>query len=88
MISLLDEHGNWVTEQQQLKDMASNFYSELFRAGQIASGDFIKNQFPHNSIDKLHELEQDSKEEEVIWVIKEMNPYNTPGPDGFHAIFI
>lgn len=83
----MDEHGNWITDQQQLKEIALKFYSDLFNSDLTVGGEFIKGRIPLIFNEKLHELEQECNEVEVTKVIKEMSPSKAPRLDGLHATF-
>jgi len=43
--------------------------------------------FPDISVEQLQSLEMPFTEEEIHAVLKTMNPFKAPGPDGFQAFF-
>lgn len=87
MESLKDKGGNWMSDQQRLKDIALNYFSSLFQSDSLAIGVFLKHQFPPISPNKRLNLEQPCSDEEVGTALKGMAPYKAHGLDGFHAAF-
>lgn len=80
----MDEQSTWITNQQQVKEIALNFYFDLFTSDPTAGGEFVMGFFPIISNEKLvHEC----TDEEVTKALKDMSPFKAPWPDDFQAAF-
>lgn len=84
---LMNDGGEWVSDKLELKNMALDYYKNLFTTDPSAGGEFITGGFPRVEDSLLEELSKDVSEEETWRALKDMGSYKDPGPDGFQAIF-
>lgn len=42
----MNDDGNWVHDREELKNMATCFYLDLFASDPYSGGDFVSGQFP------------------------------------------
>lgn len=79
---LQDRDGNWVGEPQQLENMVSSFYKDLFKddGGCIPSP--ISRAFPNLSKENKRSLSKEVTRSDIFNVIKHMHPFKAPGIDG------
>lgn len=84
---LRDDVGQWISDGETLKDMAVQYYKELFSSRKEPGGDFITEHFPTIGMNTKKELSRDVSMEEALKALKGMGSYKAPRPDGFQAIF-
>nr|KYP70239.1 Putative ribonuclease H protein At1g65750 family [Cajanus cajan] len=72
---IINDEGEWITEQPELESFVTGFYKELFHM------------FPSLSNSEFEEIRKDMNNEEIFATIKSMNGFKAPGPDGLQAIF-
>lgn len=85
---LMDEDGSWVADANRLKDMAVNYFLNLFHL-EDESEQIITTpaKFPQWSSTDLNALNRSFSAEDVRRAIFDMSPYKAPGIDGFQPIF-
>lgn len=85
-MKLQAENGEWVEDQERLKELAVHFYKDLFAgeraARQIPSWRHKFNPLPQEELEMLEKPVVEIKN-----AIFEMGPYKAPGPDGWSPIF-
>lgn len=85
---LMNEDGDWVSDKEQLKDLAINYYSKLFSPEDNSwGGDYIGGLFPQLVDEQWRELAKSCESDEVWRALKSMGPLKAPGPDSFSASF-
>lgn len=84
--SLKDDRGNWISNNDQLKLLAVNYFRNLFTA---IPGDQprLASFFPPLSHLEWADLTKPVDKKEVRNAIFSMGPYKSPGPDGFQPVF-
>lgn len=85
--ALQNDSGEWVVDTASLKDMAVNFYAQLFQSDTNVSVEFTQGHFPRPSVATLHLLEAGYLREETRKALMSMGPLKAPGPDGFQRVF-
>lgn len=92
ILSITDEEGNWVEDQQQIKEIAVDYYTNLLGApnsstypGHAKVADYITKHISQEHADSLVRAVTD---EEVFGTLKSMKRNKSPGPDGFNNFFI
>jgi hypothetical protein len=85
---LRDEQGQWIDKEDQLQDLANDFYKKLFTDTHI-SRDWFQSEitYPNLDTDMLSQIAAPINNEEVKRALFNMNPWKAPGPDGFPAGF-
>lgn len=88
IITLRDGNGNWLENQEQLRDFVGNFYRELF-IEERDNRDFTDSgaSFPCLDDDIRERLNLNFSREEIDRAIFEMGPVTAPGEDGLPACF-
>jgi hypothetical protein len=77
-----------VYEQEQLEELANNFYQDLFSAQAGLETELVCQHVPRKVTDPMCEiLEQAFLPEDVEKALFQMGPSKAPGPDGFTAGF-
>ncbi|XP_050222138.1 uncharacterized protein LOC126672232 [Mercurialis annua] len=88
IVALKDEEGNIITDQEALKELALNFFSNLFTgAGDLESLPPSEFSFPVIEASILSKISAVVTEEEIKLSLWDMNPWKAPGIDGLHASF-
>ncbi|KAG7556773.1 Reverse transcriptase domain [Arabidopsis suecica] len=87
--ALKNEEGQWVSDKQQLEQLAINYYQRLYSMEDV---DAIVEKLPINGFVRLtHEeetgLNKSFTAQEVEASIRSMGKYKAPGPDGFQPVF-
>ncbi|KAE8714290.1 hypothetical protein F3Y22_tig00110198pilonHSYRG00127 [Hibiscus syriacus] len=78
--SLKTQDGIWCTDQQKLKDMAVDFYKQLYTSSGCNGTNYsTRDQFPRESMETMQSLCRPIEDEEIKGVIFEMNPLKAPG---------
>lgn len=85
--SLKDSTGQCISDQDQLKRLAVQYYSNLLKSNPEAGGSFIKGRSPRLGLEAKKLLSKTFRAEEVQAAMKGMSPYKAPDPDGFQIIF-
>lgn len=80
--------GVWCNDDNILQEEAFKFFETLFCGPTATTMDrFEVSNIPRLSDDMIHTLTQPILKEEVIATLNSMQPYKSPGPDGFQGIF-
>jgi hypothetical protein len=86
--ALRREDGTEVTDQEELEQMASTFYQNLFQAQDNLDPALVCNHIPRKVTDQMNVLlDNPFTQEEVEAALFKMNPSKAPGIDGFNAGF-
>lgn len=85
--TLMNEKGVWVADGLELKNIALEFYKNLFMVDHSAGGEFITVGFPSVKACFLEEMGKEVTMEETHQALRDMASYKASGPDGFQAIF-
>lgn len=86
--ALKNSEGVLVYEQEQLEELANNFYQDLFSAQAGLETELVCQHVPRKVTDPMCEiLEQAFLPEDVEKALFQMGPSKAPGPDGFAAGF-
>ncbi|XP_061364604.1 uncharacterized protein LOC133308038 [Gastrolobium bilobum] len=88
ILKLQDDKGNWVIEEENLINLARDFFLKLFREDSKDACWFqTNNSWPSLKMDHIDMLETELTLEEVKKAFFQMPPLKAPGVDGFPAIF-
>lgn len=79
---LQDENGNWIGDRQQLEEMVTSFYRNLFSDDGLNLPAPITGAFPTLSESTLRFLEREVTHRDILNVVNHMNPFKAPGVDG------
>lgn len=86
--SLQRGDGSVVTDQEEMEQLAIEFYKQLFKAQDELQTDLVCQFVPHKVTQPMNEtLDQPFTEDEVKFALFEMKPNKSPGVDGFTAGF-
>lgn len=77
----------WVNDPIELKEMAPQYYSDLYTSDRNTGGSFMLGGFPRIKDKVCVTLEDKFLEEEIHRALVEMQALKDPGPDGFQAVF-
>jgi len=89
ILTLRDENGQWLEEEDQIKRMVNMFYVKLFTLNDNDSEwQKIKISFPRINNDIMTQLQTAISDQDVKHAVFSMNPWKAPGPDGFRLVFI
>jgi hypothetical protein len=88
IVMLRNLEGDWVEDEETLKQMANDFYQNLF----TNNADVVQWQqtvltYPSLSEAEVQQIRCDIEDEEIRKAVFSMNPWKAPGPDGFPAGF-
>lgn len=75
ILILKNEKGEWIDDQQQLKELAITFFSNLFRSKPRLGSEYLKGQFPLIPANKQQMLLNQCTKEEITGYIKAMGLY-------------
>lgn len=84
---LQNDEGEWVSDNGALKDMATQFYRELFTSDSLTGVKFITSCFPTVQASVVEDLGKEVTMEETKQALNDMGSYKAPEPNGFQAIF-
>ena len=84
---LKDDHGAWVDDQGQLKDMGVQFFSQLYKDEGPAEKFIMSGFFPVLNDNELNSLSREVEEDEVHATVFSMGGWKASGPDGLPAMF-
>lgn len=83
--ALQNNEGIWLEGKEELKNMAVDFYSNLFRAYLEVEEKSIKGCFPPIDEGQMHELEAEYTAIETKKALMGMGSWKAPGCDGYQA---
>ena len=85
---LCDERGGWHESNEEMAELMTEYYTNLFTTSQPPNLDETVGDIPKVVTVAMNNiLIQDFKAEEVEQAIKQMSPSKAPGPDGMPPIF-
>lgn len=88
IIMLKDDSNHWVSDEFLLRDMAVDFYKNLYSEDIPSYCPLVTSQvFPRLHQELFTVLMEVPSTEEILKVIKSMGSYKAPGIDGFQPIF-
>ncbi|KAK5770682.1 hypothetical protein PVK06_046835 [Gossypium arboreum] len=80
--------GRWVTEVNEISNIATNYLKDLFLTREVANSDNLISTITPCIIEELNEnLKKEFQAEEILKAIKSIAPLKALGNDGFSAIF-
>lgn len=79
--------GDWVDEEESLKQMAMKYYEELYRAADQVQEFPLRNLFPRLSDEILARFENPVSLKEIEEVVFSIGAFKAPGPDGLNGLF-
>lgn len=86
--SLCTEEGNWISDDEALKSLAVNFYSNLYTEEVEDRPDITTNSmFPILTQNENRKLCRDITSGEIDDAIRQMGPYKSPGMDGLPPVW-
>jgi len=89
ILTLRDENGQWLEEEDQIKRMVNMFYVKLFTLNDNDSEwQKIKISFLRINNDIMTQLQTAISDQDVKHAVFSMNLWKAPGPDGFRLVFI
>ncbi|MCH81869.1 putative ribonuclease H protein [Trifolium medium] len=85
---LRDRHGNWEEDDDVLKQLANDFYIDLFSNNeQEVQWQQTAVSYPQLTGQELQQIHCDIEDDEIKRAVFSMSPWKAPGPDGFPAGF-
>ena len=85
---LFEEAGQWCTNQNQIVDIAVNYYQHLFTSSNPDNLEEVLAEIPQKVTEEMNEaLTALFTAEEVEKALKQMEPLKSPGPDGMPPVF-
>ena len=85
---LWDDSCMWISNDNDLKHMASKFYADLYQADVDIKPYALQHRFfPSLTVDMIDHLWRPFLFEEVHSALFDMSPRKALGPNGLHAIF-
>lgn len=84
---LKDNDGNWVEDKDELRAMAVDYYTRLFKSNGHVSVPFISGSFPDTLLGQREFWEADVTVEETKDALQGMSSWKAPGSDGFQPGF-
>lgn len=88
VVSLKNNEGRWVTDEEGMRQLVVIFYKDLFKDEEIERRwDVTRQWWGAVREDELRRIGRPVQVEEIIRAIFSMGGYKAPGDDGFQAIF-
>lgn len=84
---LQDNEGNWIGEHEQLENMVTSYFQNLFSSDTIREPTPIFGAFPELSQEDNRMLNHSVTKRDIYNVISHMNPFKALGSDGLQAGF-
>lgn len=86
---LQNDEGSWVTEGQELEQLAVAYYKRLYSLSDV---DPVVERLSNHGFEKLSEEDHRGLDKlfsamEVVMAVKSMGKFKAPGPDGFQPVF-
>ena len=87
--ALRDRDGTWCTDEKLVQKIVVDHFQQLFTEenDEQCRGFQSVQSYPVLNLEQRKRLADPFTEEEVHQVLKTMNPFKAPGPDGFQAFF-
>ena len=88
IIWMKDDRGQWISDEDELKAHAINFFTKLYTADNTSiESYYTPNDFPCIDTGWIHDMGKLVDDEEIRDTIFSMKPLKAPESDGLHAIF-
>jgi len=87
--ALRDCHGNWCTDERQIKEIIVNHFQQLFTED-MSEQQRVSHNIPGFlalRLEQRNRLSAQFTEEDVHQAVKVMDPFKAPGPDGYQVFF-
>lgn len=86
--ALINEEGNWVYDNSEIKSLLVDFYKSLYSINQTPEETFsTTSDFPKVSESEKANIIKSVTLEEVKHALFGIGNLKSPGPDGFHVVF-
>ncbi|XP_061358638.1 uncharacterized protein LOC133302833 [Gastrolobium bilobum] len=88
VVALRNEDERWVTDKEELINMAANYFEKLFAPDDEEVEEYpVRGLFPTLSDTEKEFLARVPSREEIRSVVFKMGKFKAPGPDGLQAVF-
>ena len=88
MEGLMDDNGQWYTEEDNMGELVINYYTDLFSSSNpMEFAELLQAMQPKVTTEMNHRLTMDFTSEEVWMALKQMYPLKAPGPNGLPPLF-
>lgn len=87
MVLLQDESGTWIDQPDDLEQLATGYFRNLFSMHDTAIPFHMQNSFPILDDAMVRNLAKDVTDEENFQIVKSFGAFKAPNPDGFQTIF-
>ena len=86
---LQDQQGTWVADRDELQALVRNFFIDIYTDDNPPYEPFLlpANRYPSLTAAELDRLARGFTSCEIKKALFDIQPYKTPGPDGFQALF-
>lgn len=84
---LRDANGNWIGDQDQIENIATSYFQDLFAEEGVRIASPLNGAFPTLSVENKRMLSKRVTRSDIYNVIRHMNPFKEPGVDGLQAGF-
>lgn len=83
--ALVNSEGRWVEEKEQLKDLAVDFYTNLFQSEMEQPVEYLLGKFPIFDTEQGTVWDEEYTREEIRKALHQMGSWKALGPDGYRA---
>lgn len=85
--ALTNEDGNSITDPNQLRDMAVDFFQKIYTRTEEAIQYHVRDAFPRLPAEELLAISKPFEPEEFRTAVFSMGALKAPGPDGLNPLF-